>query len=157
MSLRRLNLTPDVQGYQITEPGGHVYNKLSGGASRIRRDFDNAPVEIDVQWTCDEQEYNYITTFHRVTSNDPFNMLLLVHSPEFTDHEVRFVPKSFKTTGVQGQRYIVRAKLEVVPLTPDLAFDEGLVTSFEAFGQESSAAYSLLSKLVNVDMPENFK
>lgn len=157
MSLRRLNLAPDVQGYQIAEPTGHVYTKLAGGASRIRRDFDSAPVEIDVQWTCDEQEYNYLTTFHRVTANEPFTMALIVHSPEFTDHEVRFVPASFKTSNIQGRKYVVRAKLEVVPLVSDLDFDEGLVTTFEAFGQEGPAAYGLLTQLVNVDMPGNLK
>lgn len=157
MTLRRLNLAPDVQGYQITEAGGHVYTKLSGGASKIRRDFDNAPVEVDVQWTCDEQEYNYITTFHRLTTNDPFNISLIIHSPSFTDHEARFIPGSFKTSNIQGQKYVVKAKLEVVPVTPDLDFDEGLVTTFEAFGQEGPAAYAFLSQLVNVDMPENFQ
>lgn len=155
MSLRRLNLLPDVSGYQVTEPGGHVYNKLSGGASKVRRDFDNAPLEVDVQWTCDEQEYNYLTTFYRVTANEPFLTSLLIHSPSLTEHEARFIPQSFKTVAVVGMRYTVKAKLEVVPLTPDLAFDEGLVTTFEAFGQEGSVAFGLLSTLVNVNMPDN--
>lgn len=157
MSLRKLNMAPDESSYSVTDGAAHVQARLAGGASRIRTDYLNAPVKVELQWTCDENEFLYLQTFYRVQSTTPFEMDLIVHSPGLTTHECRFVPRTFKMVGVTGMRYVVRAQLEVIPNVPDDAYDEGLVTTFEAFGADGVSAYAEVSRLINVVMPENLK
>jgi hypothetical protein len=43
----------------------------------------------------------------------------------------------------------------VVPDPPDTELDEGLVVTYESFGDEGATAYDLLRVLVNVTMPEH--
>lgn len=158
--MKTLALAPDQDGYVVEWAETAVGVKLEGGAMRLRRAVLNAPVKISVTWTCDSQEFEYLKTFYRVTNEgtEPFIMSLIVASPELTQHVCRFVPKTFKTSGVRGKNlFKVQAQLEVETLYGDDAFDEGLVTSFEAFGTEAHEAYALLATLANVDMPESLK
>lgn len=157
--MRKLNFAPDQQGYQVQDSSAHVQTKLGGGMSRIRKDYLNAPVLVDLQWTCDPQEYNYLQTFWRIQQDgtEPFLMDLIIHSNEILEHECKFVPDTFRFTGITGERFVVKAKLEVVPPIPDDAMDEGVVTTFESFGDAGSQAYALLATLVNVTCPDNLK
>lgn len=157
--MKKLALAPDQDNYSIADGVTAIYTKLEGGAGRIRKDYLHAPSVVTVQWTCDKAEFDYLRTFYRTTSEgtEPFLMDLLLHGSDLTEHECRFVPKTFKTSAVKAQTYKVQAQLEVMPLPPDDALDEGLVTSFEAFGVEASLAYQLLSYIVNTLMPANLK
>jgi len=157
MSLKKLALAPDQNSYSLTDGITAISTKLYGGASRLRRDYINAPVLVHVTWTVDENEFDYLRTFYRTTQDgtEPFLMDLLVHGPTMTEHECRIVPKTFKITSVMDKAYRVQAQIEAVPLPPDTDFDEGLVTAFEAFGVEASSAFALLAEIVNVTMPEN--
>lgn len=155
----KLSLTPDQAGYSIDEDGTASYTKLRGGAGRYRRDLLNATVKVNLQWSCTADEFEYLKTFWRLTNNgvEPFLMDLIIHDGALTEHICRFIPKSFKTTSYKNGNSIVQAVLEVEPLVGDPAMDEGVVTSFEAFGNDGSECYAILATLVNVDMPANIK
>lgn len=157
--MKKLSLIPDQENYSIQDGVTAIYAKLEGGAGRLRKDYLHAPAIVTMQWTCDEVEFDYLRTFYRTTSEgtEPFLMDLILHGSDFTEHECRIVPKTFKTSSVKAKTYRVQAQLEVLPLPPDDALDEGLVTSFEAFGVEASLAYQLLAVILNVDMPANLK
>lgn len=153
-------LLPEQEGYSVDFGQSAVATKLTGGASRLRRDYIFSPARISVTWMCTPTELEYLTTFYRVTSEGttPFTMDLLVNAPELTRHVCRFVPKTFKVSGVRGKDlFKVQAQVEAELLAYDEAFDEGLVTSFEAFGSDATPAYDLLAQIVNVDMPANIK
>lgn len=156
--MQKLSLTPDIQNYAVSDVYGHIHTRLQGGRSRIRRDYLGTPLNVNVQWTCDEQEYNYLQTFYRATGFgcDAFKMDLILEAPGLLEHTCNFVPKSFQLASVRGPVYIVRATLEVIPPVPDSAYDEGLVTTFEAFGQDGAGAYEVLRVLVNISMPTAF-
>lgn len=155
----KLSIAPDQDGYQLENSMSSFGNKLGGGAMRIRRDYLNAPYKVTVTWTLDADEFNYIKTFHRFIDdgNQPFLMDLLVDNSELTEHECRFLPGQFKLGTVKGMVRKVSAQLEVVPLPADDAYDEGLVTTYEAFGSKGSESYSLLAQIINVDMPANIR
>ena len=159
-SLMVMALQPDQEGYSVDWGQSAVATKLAGGASKLRRDYIFSPARVSVTWTCTPTEMEYLKTFYRVTGEGttPFEMDLLVGQPTLTRHVCRFVPKTFKTAAVRGKElFKVQAQIEAELLAYDDAFDEGLVTSFEAFGSDASPAYALLAKIVNVTMPANIK
>lgn len=157
--MRTLNLLPDVTGYSVSDPNGHVHVKLLGGASRLRREYINSPSVVALQWTCGPEEFNYLQSFYRVQAEgtQPFLMSLILHHPTLTEHVCRFVPRTFQLASQQGDRYVVKAQIEADPLVPDEPYDEGLVTTFEAFGSEGPDSYLLLQTLVNVAMPNSIR
>lgn len=159
MSLMKLTLTPDQDGYNLEAPLSALVNKLAGGGSRLRRDLLNAPMKANVTWTLDEAQYNYIRTFHRFLDDgsQPFLMDLLVDTSTLTEHECRFIPGSFKLSTVKGGVRKVVAALEVIPIPSDDAYDEGLVTTYEAFGADGSEACALINTIANINMPGNLK
>lgn len=159
-SLMVMALAPDQDGYAVDWGQSAVSTKLAGGASKLRRDYLFGPAKVSVTWTCTPAEMEYLKTFYRVTSEGttPFEMDLIVGQPVLTRHVCRFIPKTFKTSAVRGKElFKVQAQVEAELLAYDSAFDEGLVTSFEAFGTDASPAYQLLAKIVNVTMPANIK
>jgi len=157
--MKKLALTPDQDNYAVDDGANTISNKLNGGASRIRKDLLNAPLRVNVQWTCDLVEYDYLRTFYRTTQDgsEPFLMDLLTNAANLTLHVCRFIPNTFKLSGVKGVQHRVTAQLEVIPQVPDDALDEGVVTSYEAFGIEGSESYALLAEIVNINMPANIK
>lgn len=157
--MNKLNMAPDQQGYQVQDSAEHIHNKLAGGAGRIRRDYTGMPVQVDVQWTCDAGEFDYLQAFYRVQEEGtvPFLMDLIIHSNAIEEHECRFMPGTFRLTAQNGGRYIVKAKLEAIPPIPDIDLDEGIVTTFEGFGLEGALAYADLARLVNVVMPASLR
>lgn len=153
----KLALAPDQANYAAAEGNRHVYQKLDGGAGRIRKDVLNGTWKVDVQWTVTKDDYLYLQTFYRATKEftQPFKMDLLLTSFELVEYECRVLPGTWRLTSIKGESYIVKAQLEVVPDLGDDDFDEGLVTTYEAFGQEGSLAYADLAKLVTETMPAN--
>lgn len=155
MSLQKLNLAPNERSYTARESITAITTKLGGGASRQRRDYLNQPAYVAVEWSCDPEEYLYLQTFFRVHEYGglAFHMDLILHTADLTTHECRFVPDKFKLVRKEGDLFIVRAELEVVPNAFDSDFDDGLVTTFESFGVEGAAAYTDLELLVNTTLP----
>lgn len=155
----KLALAPDQNGYAAAEGYRHVYQKLDGGAGRQRKDILNGTYKVDVTWTVTKDDYLYLTTFHRATKEgtEPFRMDLLLTKHELVEYECRLIPGTWRLTSVKGETYVVKAQLEVVPDLGDDAFDEGLVTTYEAFGPEGAEAFADLAYLVNVLMPANIR
>lgn len=152
-------MKPDQDGYQIDAAVTTLQAKLLGGGMKLRRDALNAPAKVSVTWTCSDAEYDYLLTFYRTTNDGtiPFLMDLIMDNSVLTEHECRFMPGTFKVSTIKGNARKIAAQLEVVPLPPDDAYDEGLVTTFEAFGTETSESLGVLATLVNVNMPANIK
>ncbi|MDO8683968.1 MAG: hypothetical protein Q7N50_10860 [Armatimonadota bacterium] len=104
--------------------------KLDGGPSWYRRDILNANATIDVTWVCDHDRWQYLRAFYNTTTlrgSLPFLIDLFLDQPTLTEHTAYFEPGSFKLSYKRGRHYIVTAKIEVVPVTPDAAVDAALV------------------------------
>lgn len=155
----KLNLLPDQQSYAASEGPRQVYAKLDGGMGRVRRDLLNAVWKADVQWTVEQEDFQYLQTFRRVTKDgtELFRMDLILNGTGIEEYECRMIPGTWRVTQNRGRAYVVKVQLEVHPGIGDEQFDEGLVTTYEGFGPEGSSAYNFLGILVNVTMPANMK
>lgn len=154
--MHKLSLAPDENGYTANDGEGSLSSKLDGGASKYRKTYMNAPTKVTCQWTCNASDYAYLRTFYNIHEygTKPFLMDLVMHTPYLDEYEVRFIANTFRLTKVQGDSYIVRADLEVIPNDPDATYDEGFVVSYEAFGEDATYAFGLLETLVNVNFDE---
>ena len=155
----KLSIAPDEDNYQSTDGPRHVFSRHDGGLSRVRSDYVNSVYTVDVQWTLGPEEFQYMQTFYRVMDRgvNPFLIDLILTSVEMREYTARIIPGTWKLAGVKGMATIIKARLEVLPDIPDTELDEGSVVSFESFQDEASLAYSILEKLVNVDMPASMR
>ena len=127
-----LLLVPDSASYAGKFGAEAVATKLDGGASRYRSDFLGATFIVDVQWTCNLTNYNYLTAFFRTAVNrgaDPFIIGLLLDSGIAQNYTVHFVPATFGLISFAGDTYVVGAQLEAIP---DPTYDDSDATIISA-------------------------
>jgi hypothetical protein len=119
---------PDQNGYKHSQSPTVVSVQLDGGASRTRLDKLGAVYRVPVQWTGDNNMYDYMMAFYRTATafgSLTFTIDLMIDSSNMTEYVAKFVPESFQLSSQSGFTFIVAAELEVIPIptnqTADLA------------------------------------
>lgn len=157
MTLRKLLLVPDSQGYGDTEGDEVVATQLDGGLPRYRRDKLNASKIVSVTWTMTPSEYQYWRAFYvTATGKGAFPFLCDLVSEDGTgpaEHTCMFVPGSVQKPGQVGLTYQQSAQLNVVPIPHDPDIDEAVMAAFEASGGDVDNWYAAIDRLVTVTMP----
>jgi hypothetical protein len=157
--MRKLLLTPNQSGY-VAEDGVEALSAaLDGGPSRTRRDFVGAVARVNCTWNLPPTEYQYMKAFLRTATaqaSTPFYIDLILDEPELLEYTAKFIPGTFRLTGVRGLTTSVSAQLEVRPRPVDEVYDEAILDNFESYGGDDGQAtiYQLLSDLVNISLPE---
>ena len=131
MPLYKLGIPPDRTGYKVKQGNGAVAIQLDGGAPRVRGDKLGVVSTVDVQWTVNESDFDYLMAFSRsgagangVPCTLPFLIDLVgIDNAEVGTYMVWFVPNTFGLISQAGLTYIVGAQLWVVPNTPSNADD----------------------------------
>lgn len=114
----KVTLSPDQDGYSFKDGVEVLRTQLSSGAGRFTRGILNAAIPLNVQWTCDADEYDYLMNAYRTHVSEghaPFPIDLIIDDVVFTEHQVRIMPGTFGLSRHQGLCYVVKATLEVEP------------------------------------------
>jgi hypothetical protein len=111
---------PDANGYSFADGLETIRSQQDGAMGRFRRDQLNSAVDLNVQWTCDVDQFealraNYST--HVDEGHAPFPIDLLIDTASLVEFQVRMKPGSFKLMSVEGITFTVGVILEV-PLPP---------------------------------------
>ena len=117
MPLPVLLLPPDQSSYAVQDGHQTVSTELDGGAGRYRADMQNASFKLNVQWTCDLTNFNYLKAFYRTAvafGSLPFNIDLMVDSGGMQTYTAYFIPDTFQLQQQQGFTWVVVAQLEVL-------------------------------------------
>lgn len=148
--MRKLVLPPSQPGYGVGLGTDTLTAALSAGPSRTRRDFIGAVAEASVSWALDDAQYDYMMSFYRVVGcAEPWLLDMILDTYALAEYEVKFVAGSFRLSDTRGLRQIVEARLEVKPLVSDPEFDEAVLDIYELYGDDASAVFDELEKLVN--------
>lgn len=164
-TLRELIIPPDQDGYSVEKSAESVIRiQLDGGAGRYRQDLFGVSDLVSCQWILDGEQYNYLQSFYRSHSSGsmPFIVNLIIDYAELKPYECRFIPNSFKLTGVKGLAYFCSATLECTPIEEiDIGLDADIVYLIDMYGWDYAARFtqveSQLHKIVNINIPSYFK
>lgn len=156
MPLPRLNIEVPQEGYSFTDGEAVLRAKLSAGASRMRLDQLDAPMEGQCTLMLDPVDYQYWRSFYRTLiqrGSLPFLMGLVIDGPDVEDREVRIIPGSMSTS-VQGTAHVVQFGLEIRAASAS-AEDASLIMLYDVYGNFAELFLNKLAKLVNSDLPRS--
>lgn len=164
-TLRELIIPPDQDGYSVEKSAESVIRvQLDGGAGRYRQDLFGVSDLVSCQWILDGSQYDYLQSFYRLHSSGsmPFMANLIVGHAELKAYECRFMPNSFKLTGVKGLAYFCSATLECTLIEDiDTGLDINIVYLATMFGPDYAAHFTqfetTLHKIVNIIIPSHLK
>jgi len=157
MTLPKLQLRPDTQGYSVQDGEDAFAVELDGGAGRYSRDKWGSTSKVAVSWTLLPNQYQYLRAFFNTTiakGSLPFLCDLILDYPSPLEHVCRIVPGTMNLGSQQGYAYVSSCTLEVEPIM-DAEFDAAIVMLFEEYGEGSTSSdiLNLLASLVNIDLP----
>lgn len=156
MPLPKLNLRPDSSGYSVKDGADVIFTELDGGAGRYTRDKWGATSSVDVSWTLNPLNHQYLRAFYNTVGKTgaPFLCDLILDDPFPIEHVCRFVPGTMNLGNQQGYTYVSSAQFEVEPILPDLELDNAIIELFAEYGDDTAGLINLLEQLVNVNLPE---
>ena len=160
-TLKELIIPPDQDGYSVEKSAESVIRvQLDGGAGRYRQDLFGVSDLVSCQWILDGNQYNYLQSFYRFHSSGsmPFMANLIVDHAELKPYECRFMPNSFKLTGIKGLAYFCSATLECTPIEDiNTGLDADIVYLIDMYGWDYNVKFaeieSQLHKIVNINIP----
>jgi len=158
MTLLKFAIPPDNNGYSFTDGEEVLSVALQGGASKYRLDILNANIRLNVQWTLDRNQYNYIRAFYKsvlISGSLPFLLDLYVDNPfELTEHECYIIPKTFGLKSQKGLSFVVGCSLEVKPVAMTSEnLNTGLVYGlFQEFSEDYCLSFD---DITNVQLDED--
>lgn len=163
-TLRELIIPPDQDGYSVEKSAESVIRiQLDGGAGRYRQDLFGVSDLVSCQWILDGSQYDYLQSFYRSHSSGslPFKANLIIEHADLKSYECRFMPNTFKLTGVKGLAYFCSATLECIPLEEiNIGLDDDIVFLADMFGEDYANIFarneSKLHYIVNVTMPSHY-
>jgi len=158
MALTKLTIPPNQASYSVKDGNETLSVKLDGGQSRYRRDILEASSIVDVAWSVNGAEFQYLRAFYKTTSRRgslPFLIDLYLDLPTLTEHEAYFVKDTVKFPSQRGLEFTVSAQLEVKPLEADDDYNQAIVDLYNEYGSYEAAQEVLaqLEQLTNVDLP----
>lgn len=162
-TLKELIIPPDQDGYSVEKSAESVIRiQLDGGAGRYRQDLFGVSDLVSCQWILDGNQYNYLQSFYRSLSSGsmPFMANLIIEHAELKPYECRFMPNSFKLTGVKGLAYFCSATLECIPLEDiNTDLDADIVYLADKYGEQYAFIFGeiedKLNILTNIKLPES--
>ncbi len=157
MTLPKLVLRPDTQGYSVQDGEDVIAIELDGGAGRYIRDKWGSTSRVAVTWTLLPMQHSYLRAFYNTTIQKgalPFLCDLILDDPEPIEHVCRIVPNTMSLGSQQGYAYISSCTFEVEPILADTETDQALVMLYEQYGEDYPTILNLLAELVNEDLPQ---
>lgn len=151
----KLILPPDQTGYVVVSGKEVLRVQLDGGHARYRRDIIGAWSIVTAQWTLSREGYQYLTAFVRARAKNgalPFLADFYIESASIAEHTCYIIPETLQLISQSGLTFIVAAQLEVKPSATDSDYDDGVIVSYEEYGDQYSAVYKLLEQLVNINI-----
>jgi len=125
VTIPKLDLRVDQNGYSVTMPTALVQASLDGGAPRTRLDILGQWITVGVQWTTGPLGYKYLKQVQRyVELGDSagnggggahFTIDLIIDHDYIEEYEATFVPGTFNLNNQSGDLYVVTASLWVMP------------------------------------------
>jgi hypothetical protein len=122
----KIRYRPDQARYSEDQGMTNIEVKLDGGFSRVRKDLENAAHIVNVQWSLNLQQYKYMGAFYRKGTEfgtKPFLIDLWMDYCEIEEYEARIINNSWKLASQSGERFIIQAKLEVIPQDQNVTED----------------------------------
>ena len=128
-------MLPDSSSYNVKFGEGNISTRLSGGASRVRKDTVDNVHSINVGFNLNKEQYQYIMAFYRhITKRGalPFLMDLITDEGSPQTHKVQIVPNTFQLSEQAGQRYGISFTVEAEPLSEHAESDTQLIANYES-------------------------
>lgn len=133
--MKKLQLLPDSSSYNVKFGEGNISTRLSGGASRVRKDTVDNVHSINVGFNLNKEQYQYIMAFYRhITKRGalPFLMDLITDDGTPLTHKVQIVPNTFQLTEQSGRKYGITFTVEAEPLSEHAESDTQLIANYES-------------------------
>lgn len=133
--MKKLQLLPDSSSYNVKFGEGNIATRLSGGASRVRKDTVDNVHSINVGFNLNKEQYQYIMAFYRhITKRGalPFLMDLITDEGSPQTHKVQIVPNTFQLSEQAGHRYGISFTVEAEPLSEHAESDTQLIANYES-------------------------
>lgn len=133
--MKKLQLLPDSSSYNVKFGEGNISTRLSGGASRVRKDTVDNVHSINVGFNLNKEQYQYIMAFYRhITKRGalPFLMDLITDEGSPQTHKVQIVPNTFQLSEQAGHRYGISFTVEAEPLSEHAESDTQLIANYES-------------------------
>lgn len=143
-------------GYGLSEPASGIAVATKGGFARTRSDIDDASMAVTANYKLTEATYNSLMLFFSTGTNngaDWFLVDLIIDNAVPTEAIAKFVGGP-QLTQVQGLNYFASVTYEVRPNAINEAFDNSIVSVFDASGGNPLTYLNLFSPIVNVNWPE---
>lgn len=157
MTLPKLLLVPDSDGYQSTDGNSSIYVALAGGAGRSRLDKIGAAKMVSCTWTLNRFQYQYWRAFYRTATKEAsLSFLCDLLSEDGTgpvEHQCRFIPGSVTLPRQQGLTYVQQAQLEVLPLPTNTELDNEIISVYNLLEDSAEDWFNALEHLVISEMP----
>lgn len=119
----KLILPPDQSSYSVGYGNDILAVRNDSPGSAVKRNQVNNSPTLDAVWICEEDDYNYLVKCHRASvtrGGERFRIdLMLDDSTKLVEYYAKFVPGTFKLTGIAGATYYVSAQLEIEPIPYD--------------------------------------
>ena len=134
----KIGISPDQRNYEVTTGLTVVATPLEGGLSRLRADYLGAPFRVNVKWTVDAADFNYLQAFYRSPSAadngaNGFYVDLIIDYATLTTYFAQIVPQTWKPVASRaGGTYIVSCTLEVLPLDSTFPDDDLLLSNHDS-------------------------
>lgn len=119
--MRTMAIAPDKSGFIATPQGSALGVAHASPWSKVGARPRARGYEVEVAWTVGPMDYMYLRAFHRLTASGslPFLVDLPAGSAAPGEHVARFVPGSFRLSGISGETHTVTAVLEAHPTAAD--------------------------------------
>lgn len=133
--MKKLQLLPNSSSYNVKFGEGNISTRLSGGASRVRKDTVDNVHSINVGFNLNKEQYQYIMAFYRhITKRGalPFLMDLITDEGSPQTHKVQIVPNTFQLSEQAGHRYGISFTVEAEPLNEHAESDTQLIANYES-------------------------
>lgn len=132
--MRKLKIQPNQAGYSVQRGNTVLFQELDGGAGRYDRDIQRKSHTVNVAWTLDKTQYDYLQAFYLVWTQNPsqaFLADLIIDTHAMTEYQCYF-RSPVNLSNKVGGTYSVGTELEVVAIAPDVAAAIALVDAYEA-------------------------
>lgn len=117
--LRTLLMLPEAQSYQVVAADDHVATDF-GPSKRSRRNHKGTEAQVQAEYVCDANDYNYLRAFFRHHSRArPFFLPAVWESSTPLFYFARIVPGSFELAKVDNAAHRVKLDYNVLPYDPN--------------------------------------
>lgn len=131
--MRKLKIQPNQAGYAVERGNTVLFQELDGGAGRYDKDIQRKSHTVNVAWTLNKTQYDYLQAFYLVWANNPseaFLADLIIDTHAMMEYQCYF-RSPLNLNNKVGATHTVGATLEVVAIAPDVAAAIALIDAYE--------------------------